>query len=302
MQNVIDELIDICGSDSVLQNVSLKDYTSMKVGGNADVVIEPDSIVKIKDCICALRKGNVPYMIMGNGSNLIFSDEGFRGVIIEVSSRFSKIEVNGEYMVAEAGALLSRAANLALANSLTGLEFASGIPGTIGGAAYMNAGAYGGEMSSVIVETLNLDRDGNFIILKGEEHNFSYRNSRIQQDGLICLKVTMKLQKGNPEEIRATMNDLNARRREKQPLDMPSAGSVFKRPEGHFAGKLIQDCGLRGFSIGGAQVSEKHCGFIVNTGTATAKDVVDLIDYIQKAVYEKTGIRLEPEVRIIGRS
>lgn len=301
-ENIINELSEICGLDAVLQNVSLKDYTSIKVGGNADVIVLPDSIEKIKDCITLLRKKNITYMIKGNGSNLVFSDEGFRGVIIEVCSKLSKIEVDGEYMVAEAGALLSQAANRALAHSLTGLEFASGIPGTVGGAAFMNAGAYDGDMSGVIVETLNLDREGNFVTLKGEEHGFSYRNSKIQQNDLICLRVTMKLQRGNPEEIRAKMKDLNARRREKQPLDMPSAGSVFKRPPGHYAGKLIQDCGLKGFSIGGAQVSEKHCGFIVNTGNATAKDIVDLISYIQKTVYEKTGVLLEPEVRIIGRN
>lgn len=301
-ENIINELSEICGLDAVLQNVSLKDYTSIKVGGNADVIVLPDSIEKIKDCITLLRKKNITYMIKGNGSNLVFSDEGFRGVIIEVCSKLSKIEVDGEYMVAEAGALLSQAANRALAHSLTGLEFASGIPGTVGGAAFMNAGAYDGDMSGVIVETLNLDREGNFVTLKGEEHGFSYRNSKIQQNDLICLRVTMKLQRGNPEEIRAKMKDLNARRREKQPLDMPSAGSVFKRPPGHYAGKLIQDCGLKGFSIGGAQVSGKHCGFIVNTGNATAKDIVDLISYIQKTVYEKTGVLLEPEVRIIGRN
>ncbi len=301
-ENIINELSEICGLDAVLQNVSLKDYTSIKVGGNADVIVLPDSIEKIKDCITLLRKKNITYMIKGNGSNLVFSDEGFRGVIIEVCSKLSKIEVDGKYMVAEAGALLSQAANRALAHSLTGLEFASGIPGTVGGAAFMNAGAYDGDMSGVIVETLNLDREGNFVTLKGEEHGFSYRNSKIQQNDLICLRVTMKLQRGNPEEIRAKMKDLNARRREKQPLDMPSAGSVFKRPPGHYAGKLIQDCGLKGFSIGGAQVSEKHCGFIVNTGNATAKDIVDLISYIQKTVYEKTGVLLEPEVRIIGRN
>ena len=293
------ELQDICGENLVSRNVPLKEHTSMKVGGNASFMVQPDTMEKIISCISFLRRNNIPFLVMGNGSNIIFPDEDYDGVIIKICSKFSKIEVNGEYITAEAGALLCKVANVALEHSLTGLEFASGIPGTIGGAAFMNAGAYDGEMKQVIAETLNIDMDGNLIRLRGEEHNFSYRYSRIQEEGLICLKVVLKLEKGDPKEIKAKMIDLNNRRREKQPLDMPSAGSVFKRPKGYFAGKLIEDCGLRGFSIGGAQVSGKHCGFIVNTGNATSKDVVSLIEYIQKTVFEKTGVLLEPEVRII---
>lgn len=299
-QDLIDGLMAICGRDSVKVDVPMKEYTSMKVGGNADVLVEPDSIEKIRECVSYLGSANVPFMVMGNGSNLIFSDEGYRGVIIRLGNKISKIEVEGEIMVAEAGALLSACANKAAEHSLTGLEFASGIPGTLGGAACMNAGAYDGEMKQVIVETLNLDKNGNFITLKGDEHEFSYRKSKIQNEGLICLKAVMKLQKGDKDAIRAKMADLNSRRREKQPLDMPSAGSVFKRPPGHFAGKLIDDCGLRGYSIGGAQVSGKHCGFIVNTGHATARDIIQLIKHIQDTVYDKTGVMLETEVKIIG--
>ncbi|NMA66403.1 MAG: UDP-N-acetylmuramate dehydrogenase [Clostridiaceae bacterium] len=300
MQNsYIAELQKICGQDQVFENVSLKEHTSMKVGGNASVMVQPDSIEKVGMCISLLKKKNIAFMVMGNGSNLIFADEDYDGVIIKICSKLSKIEVNGEYITAEAGALLSKVANVALENSLTGLEFASGIPGTIGGAAFMNAGAYDGEMKKVIVETLNVNNEGEFIKLKGEEHCFSYRCSKIQDEGLICLKVILKLEKGDPKEIKAKMLDLNSRRREKQPLELPSAGSVFKRPKGYFAGKLIEDCGLRGFSIGGAQVSSKHCGFIVNMGNATSNDVISLINHIQKTVYEKTGVLLEPEVRVI---
>ncbi|MCX7772716.1 MAG: UDP-N-acetylmuramate dehydrogenase, partial [Clostridia bacterium] len=183
---------------------------------------------------------------------------------------------------------------------LTGLEFASGIPGTIGGGAVMNAGAYGGELKQVITETTSLDPSGKLVTLRGEEHAFSYRHSRIQDEALTVLTVTMSLQPGDKQAIQAKMNDLNGRRRDKQPLNLPSAGSVFKRPEGHFAGKLIEDCGLRGYSVGGAQVSEKHCGFIVNKGNAKASDIIELINYIQKIVQDKTGVQLEPEVKIIG--
>lgn len=282
------------------RDVSMKAYTSIGVGGNADFLVEPDSVEQLRKCIAFLTSYPVPFMVMGNGSNLIFSDEGYRGVVVKIGSKLSQIEVEGTTLLAEAGASLAAVANKALEYSLTGLEFASGIPGSTGGAAYMNAGAYDGEMKQVILETLNVNSQGEFITLKGEEHGFSYRHSRIQEEGLICLKVAFSLEKGDKNVILAKMNDLNGRRRDKQPLNMPSAGSVFKRPPGKFAGKLIEDCGLRGFSIGGAQISDKHCGFIVNTGTATAADIINLIQYVQKEVYERTGTLLEPEVRIIG--
>ncbi|NLM74957.1 MAG: UDP-N-acetylmuramate dehydrogenase [Clostridiaceae bacterium] len=298
-ENYISELQKICGAHLVSKNVPLKEHTSIKVGGNVSIMVEPDTIEKVRSCITLLQKNNIPFFVMGNGSNLIFSDEDYDGVIIKICSKLSKIEVDGEYITAEAGALLSKVASVALENSLTGLEFASGIPGTIGGAAFMNAGAYDGEMKKVIVETLNIDGTGKLVKLRGEEHDFSYRCSRIQKEGLICLKVVLKLEKGDPKEIKAKMMELNNRRREKQPLDLPSAGSVFKRPEGYFAGKLIEDCGLRGFSIGGAQISSKHCGFIVNTGNATSDDIIRLIEHIQKTVHEKTGVLLDPEVRVI---
>lgn len=291
----------ICGEDNILKDVPMRDYTSMRVGGRADIMVQPDSIDQVQACVAFLSGAGIPFFVMGNGSNLIFPDEGYRGVILKIGSKLSVVTVKDNRIIAEAGALLSTAANKALEHSLTGLEFASGIPGSVGGAAFMNAGAYDGEMKQVVTETLNMDKSGGFVTLRGEEHDFSYRHGRIQDDGLLCLRVVFMLEKGDSETIRAKMNELNSRRRNRQPLNMSSAGSVFKRPPGQYAGKLIEDSGLKGFSIGGARVSEKHCGFIVNTGDATASDVIRLIEHVQNTVYEKTGYHLEPEVKIVGR-
>ncbi len=294
------ELKAICSEDAISTDVPMNEHTSMRVGGYADVMITPPSMEMLQRCITFLHDRGLKFLIMGNGSNIIFPDEGYRGIIVKIGPKLSKIEVKDTIIEAEGGASLAAVANKALEHALTGLEFASGIPGSIGGAAYMNAGAYDGEMKQVVTETLCLDRKGRFVTLRGEEHDFSYRHSRIQDEGLTCIRVVLQLQPGDKKAIQEKMNDLNTRRRDKQPLNFPSAGSVFKRPIGYFAGKLIEDAGLRGFSIGGAQVSDKHCGFIVNTGTATSSDVVALIRYVQKTVYEKTGIMLEPEVKIIG--
>jgi len=298
--DIYNKLTTIFPRDVILSGVSMKDYTTMKVGGKADYMVLADSIENIQKCVSHLSSLNVPFLIMGNGSNLVFTDNGYHGVIIRIGPAISKTEVDGEIITAEAGALLSSVANLAMENSLTGLEFAFGIPGTIGGAAYMNAGAYDGEMKQVIIESLCIDKEGRYITLRGDEHNFSYRHSRMQDEDLICLKVKLKLNRGNKEEIKAKMAELSARRREKQPLTYPSAGSIFKRPSGAFAGKLIDDCGLRGYRIGGAQVSDKHCGFIINTGNATASDVLALIKHVQETVYKNFGKLLELEVKIIG--
>ena len=298
--DIYNKLTTIFPRDVILSGVSMKDYTTMKVGGKADYMVLADSIENIQKCVSHLSSLNVPFLIMGNGSNLVFTDNGYHGVIIRIGPAISKTEVDGEIITAEAGALLSSVANLAMENSLTGLEFAFGIPGTIGGAAYMNAGAYDGEMKQVIIESLCIDKEGRYITLRGDEHNFSYRHSRMQDEDLICLKVKLKLNRGNKEEIKAKMAELSARRREKQPLTYPSAGSIFKRPPGAFAGKLIDDCGLRGYRIGGAQVSDKHCGFIINTGNATASDVLALIKHVQETVYKNFGKLLELEVKIIG--
>lgn len=303
MQNqaqICQDLTSILGQSQVHQNVLMKDHTSMRTGGMADFLVEPDGKEGLHELVSYLKENAVPFYVMGNGSNLIVSDDGFSGVFIKIGNNLSSITVEGETMLVQAGATLAAAAAKAWEEGLTGLEFASGIPGSMGGAAYMNAGAYDGEMSQVITRTYCMDSQGNEVILSGRDHEFGYRHSKIMDLGLIVTEVVLTLHKGDKAAIREKMNDLNARRRDKQPLNLPSAGSVFKRPEGYFAGKLIQDCGLRGARIGGAQVSEKHCGFIVNTGNATSSDIMQLIALVRDKVYKETGVLLEPEVRIIG--
>lgn len=284
----------------ILTNVPMKEHTSMRVGGAADIMVLPSSTREIIEIKNYLQKSGVSHYVMGNGTNLIVSDTGYKGVIIKISDNYSDIAADRDEITAQAGAYIVAVSNLALKNSLAGLEFAAGIPGTVGGAVAMNAGAYDGEMKDVVSETLCINEAGEEIAIRGEEHEFGYRTSRIQKERLVVLEVKMKLEKGDPLEISEKMRSFNQRRREKQPLNLPSAGSVFKRPEGFFAGKLIQDAGLSGFRIGGAQVSEKHCGFIVNTGGATASDIIDLVRHIQETVYRKAGVMLEPEVRILG--
>jgi len=293
-------MVSILGEGSVARDVPMKEYTSIRTGGKARFFVEPDTTEKVLEILGYLREKNIDFYVMGNGTNLIFPDSGYDGVVIRIGGKLSRICHEGNRITAQAGASLTAVSARALEAGLEGFEFASGIPGTIGGAVAMNAGAYDGEMSHVVAETLCVDEKGEIIRLKGEEHAFGYRKSRIQTDGLVVLDVTLQLRPGDRAEIKRRMDDFNGKRQEKQPLNMPSAGSVFKRPEGNFAGKLIQECGLKGYTIGGAQVSDKHCGFIVNLGNATSKDVLDLIRYVRKTVYEKTGIMLEPEVRIIG--
>lgn len=278
----------------------LKSHTTFKIGGNCIALIEPREISDIIEAVKICRKNNIKFFVIGNGSNLLVPDEGYNGVIIKLKSEFSKIEVEGDYLIVNSGAKLSEVYTVAYENSLTGFEFASGIPGTIGGAIYMNAGAYGGEMKDIVesVEVLDLD---NFELreLKNEELEFSYRKSIIQRKNYIVTTIKLKLQKGNKEEINAVYEDLRERRNSKQPLNFGSAGSTFKRPEGHFASKLIEDAGLKGYHINDAWVSEKHSGFIVNKGNASFKEVMELIEYVQKVVFEKFGVKLETEVRIL---
>ncbi|QNU67848.1 UDP-N-acetylmuramate dehydrogenase [Ruminiclostridium herbifermentans] len=302
MQNneLIKKLISTLGEEKVFINEPMKSHTSFKIGGPADLLILPDSSKQIEDVMRCLVSDNVPYMVMGNGTNLLVSDKGIRGVVIKIYDNMDRYSIDGEYMELEAGMLISKASKIALQNSLSGLEFAEGIPGTIGGAVTMNAGAYIGEMSTVVDETEYLDANGRIVTVKGEEHGFSYRTSIIQKTKGIVLKTRLKLNFGDYKKIKDLMDDFNFKRRDKQPLEWPSAGSVFKRPQGYFVGKLIDDCGLRGFSIGGAKISDKHSGFIINTGDATCKDVLDLIRYIQKNVSEKFNVELEPELRIVG--
>lgn len=278
----------------------LKNHTTFKIGGNCIALVEPREISDIIEAVKICRENNIKFFVIGNGSNLLVPDEGYNGVIIKLKSEFSKIEVEGDYLIVNSGAKLSEVYTVAYENSLTGFEFASGIPGTIGGAIYMNAGAYGGEMKDIVesIEVLDLD---NFKLreLKNEELEFSYRKSIIQRKNYIVTTIKLKLQKGNKEEINAVYEDLRERRNSKQPLNFGSAGSTFKRPEGHFASKLIEDAGLKGYHINDAWVSEKHSGFIVNKGNASFKEVMELIEYVQKVVFEKFGVKLETEVRIL---
>ena len=278
----------------------LKSHTTFKIGGNCIALIEPREVFDIVETIKICRENSIKFFVIGNGSNLLVPDEGYNGVIIKLKSEFSKIEVEGDYLIVNSGAKLSEVYTVAYENSLTGFEFASGIPGTIGGAIYMNAGAYGGEMKDIVesVEVLDLD---NFELreLKNEELEFSYRKSIIQRKNYIVTTIKLKLQKGNKEEINAVYEDLRERRNSKQPLNFGSAGSTFKRPEGHFASKLIEDAGLKGYHINDAWVSEKHSGFVVNKGNASYKEVMELIEYVQKVVFEKFGVKLETEVRIL---
>ena len=295
---VYELLKSVISENLILCDEPMKNHTSFKIGGNADFLVLPESVEQIESLVKILKENSIKYMVMGNGSNLLVDDAGIRGVVIKIARNFSAVECNGEIITAKCGALLSRVSNIALENSLTGFEFAGGIPGCLGGAVVMNAGAYGGEMKDVVVKTKYMDKDGNIREITGDDHKFGYRTS-VFQKGDIILETTLKLSKGNKEEISHKINDLNGRRREKQPLELPSAGSTFKRPEGYFAGKLIEDSGLRGFKIGGASVSEKHCGFVVSDGTATCKDVLELIEYIQKTVFEKFSVKLETEIRYI---
>ncbi len=278
----------------------LKNHTTFKIGGNCIALIEPREVSDIVETIKICRENSIKFFVIGNGSNLLVPDEGYNGVIIKLKSEFSTIQVEGEYLIVNSGAKLSEVYTVAYENSLTGFEFASGIPGTIGGAIYMNAGAYGGEMKDIVESVQVLDLD-NFELreLKNEELEFSYRKSIIQRRNYIVTTIKLKLQKGNKEKINAVYEDLRERRNSKQPLNFGSAGSTFKRPEGHFASKLIEDAGLKGYHINDAWVSEKHSGFIVNKGNASFKEVMELIEYVQKVVFEKFGVKLETEVRIL---
>lgn len=299
-QYVAEKFNKILQKGEIKYNEPMKKHTSFRIGGPADFFIRPADIEELKQVIQCCKKESVPYYIIGNGSNLLVKDKGFRGCIIQIYDNFKGVHIDGTKVTAQSGVLLSRLSNMILAESLTGFEFAHGIPGTLGGAVFMNAGAYGGEMKDVVQYATVMDVDGNVLQLTNEELELGYRTSIAQQKGYIVLEVVMELQKGEYNAIKARISELTQQRTTKQPLNMPSAGSTFKRPPGHFAGKLIMDAGLRGFRVGGAQVSEKHCGFVVNTENATAKDVLDLIAEVQKKVKEQFGIQMEPEIRIIG--
>jgi UDP-N-acetylmuramate dehydrogenase len=274
-------------------------HTTFRIGGNADYFVQL-RLGQVSLTVKALEEQNIPYVIIGNGSNLLVGDGGFRGVVLQIGSRMNEIRVEGSRIYAQAGALLSSIASAAQKASLTGMEFASGIPGTLGGALVMNAGAYGGEMKDILESVRVLDRNGNEKVLDCAEYAGGYRTSAVEKEGMIVLEAVLCLEPGDADAIRAQMDALKEQRVSKQPLEYPSAGSTFKRPEGYFAGKLIMDAGLRGHQVGGAQVAQKHCGFVINKGGATAADVCRLMEEVQKAVYEASGVRLEPEVKCIG--
>lgn len=293
-QNKLKKLTDI----EIFYNEPMKNHTTFKIGGPADIFITVKSTPCLKEVVLLCKQYGIPYTIVGAGSNLLVSDMGIRGVVIKYVSK--KIEVDSNIIYADSGITLSALSKFALSHSLTGIEFAGGIPGLLGGAVYMNAGAYGGEMKDVILESEYLDASGEIKTVANEEHHFDYRHSIYTGTDKFILSAKLKLTHGDKEQISETMNELLKRRNDKQPLNFPSAGSVFKRPEGFFAGKLIEDSNLKGYSIGGAKVSEKHAGFIVNTGNATASDVRKLVEHIRETVLKNFNVELVCEIKMIG--
>ncbi|MGI6685356.1 MAG: UDP-N-acetylmuramate dehydrogenase [Bacillota bacterium] len=281
-------------------NEDMKRHTTFKTGGPADLMLKPQKISEVQALVNFLLEEKIPYLVLGHGSNVLVSDKGIREVVLKIEDNLNRIQVKGEKIEAEAGAMLSDVSKEALENSLTGFEFASGIPGTIGGAVVMNAGAYGGEIKGVLEEVQVLTRDGEILIRKSAELNLGYRTSIIQTNGDIVLKATLNLKKGDQNVIKNVMDELTKKRENNQPLEYPSAGSIFKRPQGYFTGKLIQEANLRGYQIGGAKVSEKHTGFIINVNHATTNDILNLIKHIQNEVKRQFNVELQTEVRFIG--
>lgn len=285
---------------SAQRNVLMKGYTSFKIGGPADIFISPKNEQELAKVVVFCKENEIPCFVLGKGSNILVSDEGIRGAVI-FTGLMNEVEFIDDCIVkCGSGLSLMKLCTIALEHSLSGLEFAFGIPGSVGGAAFMNAGAYGGEVKDVLLSCTHVDRDGNVGELCGDDMKLSYRNSAYQKNDYIVTSATFRLTKGESAEIKAKMQDFLGRRKDKQPLEYPSAGSTFKRPEGHFAGALIEKCNLKGFSIGGAQVSEKHAGFVINKGNATAKDVLNLVEMVSCTVEEETGVKLNPEIRFIG--
>jgi UDP-N-acetylmuramate dehydrogenase len=296
------KLIQILPEERIKLKEPMTNHTSLHIGGEADYLVLPVSTEEVRAILSMCKQEEMPYYIMGNGSNLLVSDLGYRGLIVKLGEDFSNILFGENGMVtAQAGVLLSKLASVIAEHSLTGFEFASGIPGTLGGAVTMNAGAYDGEMKHCLVGAKVLDEEGNILVLNAEELKLGYRHSILQERDYILLEADMKFSAGEETEIRQKMKELNARRREKQPLEQYSAGSTFKRPQGYFAGKLISDAGLRGYQVGGAAVSEKHCGFLINKENATAKEFLTLVADVVRIVEEKYGVRLEPEVKFLGK-
>lgn len=296
---VVKTLEEWIPTENIYREEPMSRHTTFRIGGNADCLLQIESAEQLSKVKKYLKTLEIPYFVIGNGSNLLVSDEGYAGVILSVAELMSDVKVEGNRIIAQAGAPMSKIARAALENGLTGFEFASGIPGTIGGGVVMNAGAYDGELKQVVTLVKVVDEEGNLLELDNETMEFGYRTSAIKNTKFTAVEVQIELQPGDKDAIRGRMDELAAKRREKQPLEYPSAGSTFKRPEGHFAGALIMNAGLRGFQIGDAQVSEKHCGFVINKGKATAADVLELIAHVQKEVKEQFHVELEPEVIIL---
>ena len=303
------EVINEAVSEYIRQYVAPQDifekepmsrHTTFRVGGEADALLKIRSKEQLEKLIPYFKMVELPYFVIGNGSNLLVGDKGYRGIILQLSDGMDQIRVEGCRLTVQAGCLMSQVARAAYENSLTGFEFASGIPGSIGGGVVMNAGAFDGELKQVVTRVWVLNEDGEVWILDNQDMEFGYRTSVIKKRPFVVVQVELELETGNPEQIKAKMDELNQRRRDKQPLQYPSAGSTFKRPEGYFAGKLIMDAGLRGYSIGGACVSEKHCGFVINKGNATAADVAEVIREVQERVKDRFGVTLETEVIFLG--
>lgn len=292
---------EIFADKNVKFDFLIKEYTNFKVGGVCDVVAFPKSPEEVIDLLKVAKENNIPTTVLGNLTNLIVRDGGIEGLVILLRENYADIKACGDEVTALAGATLQKTANIARDNCLAGMEFAHGIPGSVGGGITMNAGAYDGELKDIVKSVTAITKDFEIREFSNEEMKFRYRNSLVQDENLVVLSATFKLKRGNKEEINDKMCDLMARRKAKQPLEYPSAGSTFKRPEGYFAGKLIQDAGLKGLTHGGAQISKKHSGFVINIGGATAKDIVELIETVQKIIHDKFGVEIEREVKIIGR-
>ncbi|MCR4655076.1 MAG: UDP-N-acetylmuramate dehydrogenase [Lachnospiraceae bacterium] len=300
---IISELKRLAGSANIKENEILAGHVTFKTGGPADVFVVPKNRESVIEVIKFLKRTEVPFFILGNGSNVLIGDRGFRGAVVHMGSDHAEMITDPDTGViwAQSGISLAKVSREACKNGLTGMEFASGIPGTVGGAVVMNAGAYGGEMKQIVTSVSMLDMEsGQCRDFSCEDMRFSYRDSIVKHGPYLVLDVKLKLGRGNTDEIKARMEELKDKRNEKQPLDFPSAGSTFKRPEGYFAGKLIEDSGLKGYSVGGAQVSEKHCGFVINRKGASSADIRKLIEDVQRIVYERQGVRLETEVLMIG--
>lgn len=296
-----DYMASILPEENIRYGEPMRLHTSFRTGGEAAAFIQVETVEQLRKALSYLRKTESDFFILGNGTNLLVSDRGYDGVVIQIGSAMSKIHVEGERIFVQAGALLSQTAKAACDAGLTGMEFASGIPGSVGGGIVMNAGAYDGEMKQIVENVTVLNEEGELMELDCDTMEFGYRTSVIKNRPFVVVEAALRLVKGDREEIRSRMEEFARRRREKQPLEYASAGSTFKRPEGCFAGKLIMDSGLRGYRIGGAQVSEKHCGFLINRGNATSEDIAELMAEVQERVREKFGVMLEPEVIRLGK-